>query len=155
MSVYFLSCSSFMRSWPYRWLSALGSAERMHTNMPGSSLSYWSVILSYLFINLFIYSFCVWVTLLRNKKEELSHTSHCMTQWPHTLKDKCEFHFVINKRVFLKVRQLILYQVTWQFISLLEFWKCIITHVHSHPFSLSHIFKFLPSITSLTHACCD
>lgn len=37
------SCSSFMRSWPCRWSSAPGSAERMHTNMPGSSLSCWSV----------------------------------------------------------------------------------------------------------------
>lgn len=41
--VCFVSCSSFTRSWPCRWSSAPGSAERTHTNMPGSSLSCWSV----------------------------------------------------------------------------------------------------------------
>lgn len=41
--IYRVFCSSFTRSWPYRWLSALGSAGRMHTNMPGSSSSCWLV----------------------------------------------------------------------------------------------------------------
>lgn len=45
-----VSCSSFMRNWPFRWSSALESAERTHTNMPGSSSNYWSVFGSFLIL---------------------------------------------------------------------------------------------------------